>query len=431
MAHFKEAFHKLFLGTKATTANTNQVTGFVVTAGIPTSSLPVVTASAATTYGVGSWGLFDPATAGWQSVTTASLSTGKQKLVLAAASMQLADKIGPMHGGYLETNKSKDINPTLITRFLRIDPCTPRNQTLHIGNTGYTDTLSPTDATCNFTFVCGEVYNLRLELRGDPMYRFLQHNGIRMLEFNGGCCADGAPAVTIDGTLAMIEWGNQIINDPILKDFISPIVYSETGVPLYPPGTTGVAYTWDNYVSPGHITNGFAGLRLQGAYVDTVFGDCSFQPTDWYNKTPIQIYATMVDFNGNPCAYTGICVKTECDILEGNGYGETVLRDMILSESYRQNPFATDVRIREITQGDDILSGITRSAFYTRYVIQHVIPRRFNSAGTYSPEMYELEIITNGTVAAFETLMAAWLTNAANPVTLEVTSCGTCTPLTP
>lgn len=432
MAYFRDTFDKLFLGTKATTANTNQANGFVITAGIPTSSLTLNTGVATTTYGVGSWGLFDPSTtANWTSVTTASLGAGKQNLILAAASMQANDKIGPYHGGYVETNKSKGINPKLINRFLRIDPCQPRNQTLHIGSTKYTKTLSPSQSNCNFTFVCGEEYTLRIEIRNEPVYHFLQHNGIRLLSFNGGCCADGAPAATIDGTLAMIEWANQIIADPILKDFISPIVYSETGVALYAPGTTGVSYTWDNYISPGHTVNGFAGLRLQGAYVDTVFGNCSFQPTDWYNKIPVQIFASMVDFNGDPCAYTGICVNTECNILEGQGYGETVLRDMILSESYRQNPFPTDLRIREIMEGSDIINNITRSAFYTRYLIQHNIPRNDNPSSTYSLDQYALQIITNGTVAQFETLMAAWLSNAGSTVVLEVTSCGTCTPLTP
>lgn len=432
MAYFRDTFDKLFLGTKLTTANTNQVTGFIIVAGIPTSALPTNTGVAATTYGIGSWGLFDPSSTGnWTSVTTASLGSGKQNLVLAAASMQTIDKIGPFAGGYTESNKSKGINPKLINRFVRIDPCTPRNQTSHIGSTKYTKTLSPSQSNCQFPFICGETYNLRIELRNDPVYRFLDHNAIRLLEFDGGCCAANAPGATVDGTLAMITWASAIIIDPILSPFVSPIVYSEAGVPLYPPGTTGGVNTWDNYVSPGHTAGQYAGLRLQGAYVDTIFGDCSFQPTDYFNKVPVQIFASMVDFNGDPCSYTGICVNTECNILEGQGFGETVLRDMILSESYRQNPFPTDLRLREIMEGTAIISGITRSAFYTRYLIQHNIPRNDNPSSEYSLDQYTLQIITNGQVTQFETLMAAWLTNASSNVSLETTSCGTCSPLTP
>lgn len=430
MAYFNTAFQKIFIGTKPTTANPNQTTGFITTAGIPTSSLDDNTGVASTTYGLGSWGLFDPTT--WNSVTTASLGATKPVLILASAAVQTADKIGPFAGGYTESNKSKGINPKLITRFLRIDPCTPRQQTSHVGTTKYTKTLSPSDSTCDFNFICGTTYNLRIELRNEPIYRMLQHNAIRLLEFNSGCCAEGAPGAIIDGTLAMISFANSIINDPILKEYISPIVYSETGVPLYPPGTTGGVYTWDNYVTIGHTTNKYAGLRIQGAYADTTFTNCSFQPTDYYGLVPVQFYVSMVDFNGESCGYTGICVKTECDILEGNGIGETVLRDLILSESYRQNTFPTpDVRLREVLLGNDILNAVTRSTYYTRYVIQHSIPRNDNPTSVHSLDQYELQIITNGTVATFETLVATWLSNANSYVTLETTSCGTCNPLTP
>ncbi len=429
MGYFRDVFTKLFLGTKATTANANQVLGFIVTANLGTDVLQRNTGVASTTYGVGSWGLFLPTT--WKSVTNSSLSTNHPNLVLAAASLQLVDSIGAHHGGYMESNKSKEINPKLITRFLRIDPCTARQHTLHVGSTNYTETLSPTNSDCSFEFLCGETYNLRIEIRNDPALQFIQHNIIRMLEFNGGCCAEGAQAEPVDGTLAMIEWANQIVRDPQLKDFITPIVYSEAGVAHYPPGTESVPYTWDNYVSPGHVDGQYAGMRLQGAYVETKFGNCSFQKNDGYDVVPIEIFATMVDFNGAPCEFTGICVVTECPPLQGNGFGETVLRDMILSESYRQNKFPTDQRIREIEQGNDILDAIDRETLYTRYVIQHHIPRHNNPSGSYSQDQYELQIITNGTVAQFETIMATWLTNAKSNVSLETTSCTSCSTLTP
>lgn len=429
MSYFNESYQKIFLGTKPTTANPNQVTGFLTTAGLNTATLTANTGVASTTYGVGSWGLFDART--WLSVTTASLATGKQPLVLAAASPQLTDKIGALHGGYLETNKSKDINPKLINRFVRIDPCTPRQQTVHVGNTNYTSSLSPTRPSCCFEFVCGEQYDLRIELKNEPVYRFLNHSATRIISYNTGCCPDGEPTTVVDSTLVMIGWAEAIVSDPWLKDFITPIVYSEAGNPLYPPGTTGGVDTWDEYVSPGHTDGLCAGMRIQGAYYDTVFGNCSFQVTDYFNVVPVEMFISMVDFNGNPCAFTGICVVEECAALQGNGFGETVLRDLILSERYRQNTFANDQRIREIELGSDILAAVTRSAFYTRYIVQHTIPRLNNPSNTYSEDQYTLQVITNGTVAAFETLMASWLTNANSHVTLETTSCGSCVPVAP
>lgn len=429
MAYFSDSFQKIFLGTKPTTANPNQTTGFLTTAGLSTSVLPTNTGVAATTYGVGSWGMFDAST--WLSVTTASLGAGKQKLVIAAASPQLKDQIGANHGGYLESNKSKDINPTMINRFVRIDPCTPRNQTIHVGTTKYTKTLSPNDATCCFDFVCGETYTLRIEIKNEPVYRFLNHSGVRLFDYNTGCCPVDCPTQIVDGTLVMIAWAKAIIEDSVMKDFIQPIVYSEAGTAYAAPGNTLSLPSWDSYVSAGHTTGLCAGLRLQGAYVDTVFGDCSFQPMDNYNIVPVNMFVSLMDFVGDPCVFQGICVYEECPMLEGNGFGETVLRDLILSEKYRQNTFPTDNRLREIEQGSDMLAAITRSTLYTRYIVQHNIPRYNNPTGTYSMDQYTNQIITNGTVATFETLMAAWLSNAGSPVTLETTSCGTCTPLTP
>lgn len=431
MGYFNNAYQKLFLGTKATTANANQTTGFITTASIPVQKLQDNTGTASTTYGIGSYGFFDAAT--WLSVTTGSLSTSTKPLILASASLQSEDTIGgnAFYGGYSESNKSKDIYPNLITRFVRIDPCTARQHTIHVGTTKYTKTLSPAQASCSYGFVCGENYNLRVEIRNNPALRFINRPIYALLSFDSGCCAEDAPGVAIDGTLAYIEWANQIINHPQLKDFITPIVYSEVGVAHYPPGTTGGVYTWDNYVSPGHTASTYAGMRLTGSYVDTVFGTCSFSPADYFEKVPIEILLTMIDFNGEPCVFTGVCINTECLPLAGNGFGDTVLKDLILSESYRQNKFPDDNRMREIEMADDVLGSVTRSSSYTRYVISHRIPRPNNPGATYSEEKYDLQIITNGTVATLETLMAAWLGNAKNPVTLETTSCGTCTPLTP
>jgi hypothetical protein len=425
------AYQKLFLGTKAASANSNQTTGFITTAGIDVSKLQDNTGVASTTYGIGSYGFFNAST--WKSVTTASIASTAPLLILASASLQSADKIGgnPFNGGYLESNKSKTINPKLITRFLRIDPCTARQHTLHIGSTKYTKTLSPSQSACNFEFLCGSNYNLRIELRGAPTFRFMNRNIVELLNYDAPCCAEGEPGEAIDGTLAMIEWANRIIASATLKDFITPIVYSEAGVAHYPPGTTGGVYTWDNYVSPGHVDGQYAGLRLTGAYVDTTFGNCSFDQNDYVGKAPVEILASMVDFNGEPCTFTGICVNTECLPFQANGLGETVLRDLIQHELYRQNKVATgDVRIREIEMGDDVIDSVTRSSSYYRYVVSHTIPRTNNPGQSYSEEKYDLVIITNGVVASFETFMAAWLANAGNNVaTLVTTSCGTCTPL--
>ena len=182
--------------------------------------------------------------------------------------------------------------------------------------------------------------------------------------------------------------------------------------------------TWNNYVSPGYITGKSAGMSLTGAFVDTRFGDCTFYPSDFFEKQPVNIYASMVDEVGNPCTFSSVCVETQCLPRQAMGLGEEVLRDLILSESYMQNYFNTsnDLRIREVTQGYDLSTHIQRANLYTRYQILHSVPRFNNPTGVYDQDRYLLDIITPGVSSSFETFVATWLGAAGTGVTLTTYS---------
>jgi hypothetical protein len=216
-----------------------------------------------------------------------------------------------------------------------------------------------------------------------------------------------------------------------------PVVSAADGTIYYAPGTLDTlgnpaANTWDEYVSPGFVEGDCAGLILYGAYVDTKFGNCTFQISDFYEKEPVRLYASEVDLNGDPCAFSGICIVNECLGRQAMGLGESVVRDLILSESYRQNFFHSDFRIREITQGYDILNSVNRNALYTRYYLLHSVPRFNNPSGTFDNDQYLLEVITDGQIVAFETFVETWLENCSQCTGLEVESCVTdCEPIVP
>jgi len=295
-----------------------------------------------------------------------------------------------------------------------------------------------TDCCCEF--LCDETYNLRLDVKGSPTLRTLNHQAYKTLDAYTGCCADGTvtPVLT-DGTLVMIKWAEGIVDDAIMSNFVLPVVVDQTGVLWYKPGTdaaflvTQGADTWDNYVSPGYITDACAGLILNGAYIDTKFGDCTFQTSDFYEKEPLRLYASEVDLNGDPCTFAGCCVVDECLGSQGQGFGETVARDVIMSESYRQSFFHTDLRIREITQGNDILNIIDRTATYDRYCILHSVPRFNNPTGTFDNDQYMLDIIVpaGSTNTEFEAFVNGWLSNCNECVQLETVSClSVCIPTT-
>lgn len=271
---------------------------------------------------------------------------------------------------------------------------------------------------CCKEFLCGETYNLRLDVKGSPALRFLNHNAYYTATAYTGCCPAGSIAPTpVDSTEVMILWANDLLNSPIVSPFFQIAIQDEAGVIWYAPGTNATflasvgADTWDNYVTPGHITNACAGLIFNGAYVDTRFGDCTFQLSDFYEKQPINLYPSEVDLNGEPCEFTGLCVVNECLGSQAMGLGESVLRDIVLSESYRQNFFSSDFRIREITQGNQIVNAINRQALYYRTYLQHSVPRFNNPSGTFDNDQYLLEVIFTdaASAGAFESQTTIWL----------------------
>ena len=507
MAYFNHAFQKAFLATGATVSNypvalmnggtisTSTDGGYVTTDGVPTFGLNQLKAAAASETANGYIGIFDPKTN--LTITPEDCCN----VYLAGSAIYSNDKIGPLAGGYQETNKSKMINPKYVSKYYSVTPCTPQNNVIHVGSTywtagggvldfdggfsagtgyangtytttttggtgtglvieivvtggtidsyvivnpgkGYTadDDLTIvggnadavlTDAIvteahaqvgCGITtdcckeFLCGETYNLRIDIKGSPALRFLDHNAYYTADAYTGCCPEGSIApVAVDSTEVMIKWASAITNSPIVSPFVQVVVQAEDGTLWYAPGTSATfladngADTWNNYASAGHTDGACAGLILNGAYVDTKFGDCTFQLTDFYEVEPVKLYASEVDLTGDPCTFDALCVVTECQGLQVQGLGETVLRELTMSESYRQNFLATDLRIREITQGNQIISSINRSGLYYRYSILHSVPRFNNPSGTFDNDQYLLEIFSQNALNQFDNDMGSWL----------------------
>ncbi len=541
MAYFNHAFEKAFLGTgvtrftgsedpdalpnftanllDGTTTTVQTAGGYVLTDGVPTYVLNQLKADAPSTYANGYIGIFDA------KLNTTITPSNCCNVYLAGSAIYENDKIGPLAGGYQETNKSKMINPKYVSRFYSVAPCSPQNNVIHVGSTYWTagggvltgsittpgvgyapnsttatavetltvtgtgsglvltitvaagvptvvdivnpgkgynagDTVtivSPTGTPgtlavytigsvteshsqegcgatyeCCKEFLCGETYYLRLDVKGSPALRFLNHNAYATVDAYTGCCAPDAISPTpVDSTTVMIAWANAIVNNPIVAPFIQPVVQAEDGSLLYAPGTSAAflaangAITWDNYLSPGHITNACAGLILNGAYVDTRFGDCTFQVSDFYEKEPVKLYASEVDLSGEPCLFQSLCVVTECQGLQVQGIGETVLRELTLSESYRQNFLATDFRIREITQGNQIITTIDRGALYYRYVLIHNVPRFNNPTGVFDNDQYALTVFSQNQLFTFADNIETWLDGCGNACNIEDFSCDT------
>jgi hypothetical protein len=387
MSYFNHAFQKTFVGTN----------GFQ-TGGQATNQLTLGEFSFYTEKKTNNY-------AAWEQVTN-SEDAGCCPLVLVAGSIHPQDKIGPFHGGYSESVKSKVINPKYVQRFYKVLPCTPQQAQITVGANvdNYT-------GSCAKEFLCGETYSLRLDIKGSPALRYLTRNSYYTSGAYTGCCpADAIAPTPVNPLIVYTKWAYDFLNSILINPFIHVTITYSTDAGLnwqaFEPvnaddSTTAEAllpYTLEGAAfPPGTDENTLAGLIITGAYADTRFSDCTFYPNDSIIAflEPVKLFASEVDLNGDPCTFTGLCENDICEPLQLKGTGENVIRDLILTEGYMQQPFytGTDLRIREITNGTDVTEAISRSSYYTRYYLQHSVPRFNNPTGTFDNDQYLLEIV--------------------------------------
>lgn len=495
--------------TNTTVVSVSSATVFVVSA-TPTTALSGASITAtgfSSSFGLGQFGFIDPSTSAVPSgVSSYGSTTLKNPLVLVSGSIHGQayagkDKIGPFHGGYTESVKSKVINPRYVSAFYRVDPCPAQQAQVTVGLTtntpvvvsagsGSTTTITVTStvglvagmtvvvtggtgafaagttissvtntttfvvsatptttlsgavisattsatAACAQDYLCGETYSLRVDLKGSPALRFLTRNSYYTATAYTGCCPTGSLAPTVVNPLIVyVNWAYQLLNSPLIGPFIQvQVTYStDLGVTFAAlgDGTNSVSnlallqsYVLGNATLPvnataANLTQG--GLIIDGAYVDTRFGDCTFYPSDSLVAylEPIQIYASEVDLNGDPCAFSGVCVNNPCKAVQQKGTGENIIRDVIMTQAYGQDPFYTgeDLRIREITNGPDVYGTINRNSQYSRYYIQHNVPRFNNPSGVFDNDQYLLEVVAAPSVSL--TLSAALGVSATALVT--------------
>ena len=409
MSYFNHAFQKTFVGTN----------GFV-TGGQATSQLTLGQFSFYTEKKTNNYDA-------WDQVTN-SEDVGCCPLVLVAGSIHPQDKIGPFHGGYSESVKSKVINPKYVQSFYKVLPCVPQQAQIVVGATADEWTGS-----CAKQFLCGETYSLRLDIKGSPVLRYLTRNSYYTSGAYTGCCdADAIAPTPVNPLIVYTKWAYDFLNSILINPFIHvTITYSTNGGDdwtAFEPvnsddSTTAEAllpYTLEGAAFPaGTDENTLAGLIITGAYADTRFQDCTFYPNDSTIAflEPVKLFASEVDLNGDPCAFEGLCKNDTCEPLQLKGTGENVIRDLILTEAYMQQPFytGTDLRIREITNGTDVTEAISRSSYYTRYYLQHSVPRFNNPSGTFDNDQYLLEIVGSPefNVSITSTVVYTALTNTS------------------
>lgn len=419
MAYFNHAYKKAFVATKATQGEVTPGTpttgvagvtdGILVSTGIHVSKLKSTSVAEGYRLGPGVTGFFNSKT---DESLDLSSNTTCCPFYVASAAIKLNDKQGPFHGGYQESNKSKVVNPKFLRKAWKVDSNAASGAVVQVGGTP--DNVAG-DAGCLKEYLCGETYYLRVEVKGHSALRFANHHLYQTLQADGGCCADPSSPVplTENGLEIYKQWATAIAENPYLSQFIRPILVVDGDSYAYDEAAAAAAGLAAGQVYSAVTTSATnAGLILQGAYVETKFGDCTFTPTDYYDIEPLQITVSEVDLNGDPCTFDGVCVVEECPGIQANGLGESKVRELILSESYLQNFMSDDLRIREITQGTEVYKVLDRDASYSSFFMLHSVPRYSNPSGVYDNDQYLLEIIGSAaTTALLETEVNALIDN--------------------
>lgn len=156
-------------------------------------------------------------------------------------------------------------------------------------------------------------------------------------------------------------------------------------------------------------------LEIVGAYVDTTFGDCSFAPRDHVEYQPIEIYAsvTALDPLGNQCLAACFNDTDVQQAQQGRGFGETLIRELILAKRYQQEPWIQDPRLREVLDYNPF-GEITRGTKYYIYNLLHSVPRKSNPSGTMDNDQYLIRIFATSRLTALEQGITYWLAQANN-----------------
>lgn len=207
--------------------------------------------------------------------------------------------------------------------------------------------------------------------------------------------------------------GSAVVSNGIATG--ATIATSASGALIYTPSADAAAFTVDCM------------LELTAAYIETKFGSCTFTPTDMYDIAPLNIYTSVTDESGDPCLTScfgavgtlGNAVELQAPI-QASGIGETVLRDLILSDRYAQIAYPDSshvdhIRMREI-EADPALATINRNAFYDKIYLLHSVPRFYNPTGTFDNDQYLVEIVvpTGSTVTSLTNKVSNLLQSAGN-----------------
>lgn len=370
------------------------------------------------------YGFFDART--WEAIPYSEATiTDHPAVVFVAPSFHTTDKIGS-HGGYKETLKSHTFKANQVVRFWRVSGRDARSQVVSLGWDFDNEDTAP-------RFVCGREYTLRIDLRGTPVLRALGVNAFRQFTVHTGCCADPSDPQPVDPVAVMVDFAKQINGDSILRQFVTAVVYQADGPDF---GGAPDLVNLDTYVpltDPTEIAAATAMLQMTtGINERDEYDACSYDPREEVvqdvmrlsDDPPRIIAAQLLADSFTACPDFKQLTFVEWETSQtAEGSGRKILRDFILSQSYRQEffPFNPRQRQREVENVDNLYTLVSPTKIYNSYYILHRADRRSNPSSVYDNDYYLIQISwpADVSIGALESWMNSYLDSAFPGMVME------------
>jgi hypothetical protein len=145
------------------------------------------------------------------------------------------------------------------------------------------------------------------------------------------------------------------------------------------PAIEGIAWTEISATDPASTAAATpaagrkVGIRVTAGYIDPKFGNCSFDPADYYETMPVKMEVSMFKESEDRCDVSSwpSILQTKIGTI-ARQTGEHVIREVIMkSSAYLKhiNQFSLDPREREAFD-QNVLTTVDRTAYYTLYYVR-------------------------------------------------------------
>lgn len=215
-----------------------------------------------------------------------------------------------------------------------------------------------------------------------------QLTAIQAFYANDASIVPNSITVLLSGTCSDTYQLQQFSDQAVIDDCLSPAPLTFSNVVgfngfTWQPGaclTSNVAPA-----NPGSTGSAvYAGVKITGAYADTRFGNCSFEPTDYFSQRPLRIRVSQVDSSGIPCD-TGAKVTQLQYGTVATQSGEYLIRQYLKASSLEAyNAWSSDPRVRDVLD-QQVLSFIDRTKFYNLYYLVYTMDRFRANFNTSQP----------------------------------------------